>query len=201
MTFYAVQQGVKYENHNAAEIGTRYFIPGLGLFATPVFAIPQTYDYTQTYSNGWVFTADLSIDQAAGQFSLIGSGLLYDNTNTLIDTTWSNDLWWGVVNEAQHTYAPGKLIDWTSSSVFQYNMIALDAVSLLPVIDPVFFPSENRFANVGYAYSTWSPEAASLGRVVSATLTPSGVPEPATIALMGLGFAGMGYIQRRRKSV
>lgn len=30
--------------------------------------------------------------------------------------------------------------------------------------------------------------------------TPT-IPEPATIALLGFGFAGMGYIQRRRKSV
>lgn len=36
------------------------------------------------------------------------------------------------------------------------------------------------------------------GIVDSVTLIPSAVPEPATLALLGLGIAGIGFARRRR---
>jgi PEP-CTERM motif len=140
-------------------------------------------------SVGTAVTFGGNIIQAfSGSFSITGGG------NNYLSGTFNDSVFGGgsALTLSASTDVPGETVTFTSS--------------VIPVVDL----SDNR--GVSFSFTDVSPPAHTVGTGALRTLAPfaadiSGnfsatVPEPATWAMLGLGFAGMGLLglTRRRKS-
>ena len=127
------------------------------------------------------------IQAFSGSFSITGGG------NNYLSGTFTDSIFGGgsALTLSASTGVPGETVTFTSS--------------VIPVVDL----SSNR--GVSFSFTDVSPPASTVGTGALRTLGPfaadiSGnfsatVPEPATWAMLGLGFAGMGLLglTRRRK--
>ena len=127
------------------------------------------------------------IQAFSGSFSITGGG------NNYLSGTFNDSVFGGgsALTLSASTGVPGETVAFTSS--------------VIPVVDL----SDNR--GVSFSFTDVSPPASTVGTGALRTLAPfaadiSGnfsatVPEPATWAMLGLGFAGMGLLglTRRRK--
>jgi hypothetical protein len=120
------------------------------------------------------------VENFSGSFSITGGG------NNYLSGTFDDSVFGGgssLVLSASSD-VPGETVTFTSS--------------VIPVVDL----SDNR--GVSFSFTDVSPLATTVGTGASATLAPfaadisgdfsAAVPEPATWAMLGLGFAGMGLL-------
>jgi PEP-CTERM motif len=155
--------------------------------ALPV-PITATLDFTASSVGPAINVGPNIVEAFSGSFSITGGG------NNYLSGTFDDSVFGGgssLVLSASNDQ-PGETVTFTSS--------------VIPVIDL----ADNR--GLSFGFTDVSPPATTVGSGASRTLAPfaadiSGnfsatVPEPATWAMLGLGFAGMGLLglTRRRKN-
>jgi hypothetical protein len=150
--------------------------------------ITATLDFTASSVGPAVIVGGNIVEAFTGSFSITGGGNNY-LTGTFDDSVFGGGS--SLVLTASNDQ-PGETVTFTSS--------------VIPVVDL----SDDR--GISFSFTDVSPPASTVGSGASRTLAPfaadiSGdfsatVPEPATWAMLGLGFAGMGLVglTRRRKN-
>jgi PEP-CTERM motif len=150
--------------------------------------ITATLDFTATSVGPAILVGGNIVEAFTGSFSITGGG------NNYLSGTFDDSVFGGgssLVLSASNEQ-PGETVTFTSS--------------VIPVIDL----ADDR--GVSFSFTDVSPPASTVGSGASRTLAPfaadisgdfsANVPEPATWAMLGLGFAGMGLVglTRRRKN-
>jgi PEP-CTERM motif len=150
--------------------------------------ITATLDFTATSVGPAILVGGNIVEAFTGSFSITGGG------NNYLSGTFDDSVFGGgssLVLSASSDQ-PGETITFTSS--------------VIPVVDL----ADNR--GISFSFTDVSPPATTVGSGASRTLAPfaadisgdfsANVPEPATWAMLGLGFAGMGLVglTRRRKN-
>jgi hypothetical protein len=150
--------------------------------------ITATLDFTATSVGPAILVGGNIVEAFTGSFSITGGG------NNYLSGTFDDSVFGGgssLVLSASSDQ-PGETVTFTSS--------------VIPVADL----ADNR--GISFSFTDVSPPATTVGSGASRTLAPfaadisgdfsANVPEPATWAMLGLGFAGMGLVglTRRRKN-
>lgn len=149
--------------------------------------VTATLNFTASSVGSAVSVGGNVVQAFSGSFSITGGG------NNYLSGTFDDSIFGGgsALTLSASTDVPGETVTFNSS--------------VIPVVDL----SDNR--GVSFSFTDVSPPAGTVGTGASRTLAPfaadiSGnfsatVPEPATWAMLGLGFAGMGLLglTRRRK--
>jgi PEP-CTERM motif len=150
--------------------------------------ITATLDFTATSVGPAILVFGNIVEAFTGSFSITGGG------NNYLSGTFDDSVFGGgssLVLSASSDQ-PGETVTFTSS--------------VIPVVDL----ADNR--GISFSFTDVSPPATTVGSGASRTLAPfaadisgdfsANVPEPATWAMLGLGFAGMGLVglTRRRKN-
>jgi hypothetical protein len=150
--------------------------------------ITATLDFTATSVGPAILVGGNIVEAFTGSFSITGGG------NNYLSGTFDDSVFGGgssLVLSASSDQ-PGETVTFTSS--------------VIPVVDL----ADNR--GISFSFTDVSPPATTVGSGASRTLAPfaadisgdfsANVPEPATWAMLGLGFAGMGLVglTRRRKN-
>ena len=151
--------------------------------------VTATLNFTASSVGSAVSVGGNVVQAFSGSFSITGSG------NNYLSGTFTDSVFGGGTSLVLSASSdqPGETVTFTSS--------------VIPVVDL----ADNR--GISFSFTDVSPPATTVGSGASRTLAPfaadiSGdfsatpvVPEPATWAMLGLGFAGMGLLglTRRRK--
>ena len=149
--------------------------------------VTATLNFTASSVGSAVSVGGNVVQAFSGSFSITGSG------NNYLSGTFTDSVFGGGTSLvlSASTDVPGESVTFNSS--------------VIPVVDL----SDNR--GISFSFTDVSPSAGTVGSGASRTLAPfaadisgdfsANVPEPATWAMLGLGFAGMGLLglTRRRK--
>jgi len=134
--------------------------------------------------------------------TLSGSFTVETDTNSMVD--------WSIVTTSGSTL-PGFTYDMSSSGFFGFNVFATNPNSVvLYRIDPfaqpyiqlgftssLFTPGTISLDTTGFDAGSWECNNCDPSRFLTSG-TATSVPEPGTLALLGLGLAGLGLSRRRK---